>query len=114
MNVYDNAHETARALKQSQQYLDYRAAREKLKTDASAWSMLNDFRSKQAELQEKIMTGEQPPENKIEEINRLFEIISQSGPVMEFMQTELALIRVVEDIQQILIKAVDLSMETEE
>jgi cell fate (sporulation/competence/biofilm development) regulator YlbF (YheA/YmcA/DUF963 family) len=65
MNVYDNAHETARILKESSQYQHYLEARDNLKTNEKSWEMMKDFRSRQTELQTQILSGEEPSPEKI-------------------------------------------------
>lgn len=111
MNVYDEAHRTARALKESQQYQDYLQARERLRADTRIWEMFTDFRRRQTGVQEMILTGQKPPQEKIDEINQLYEIVSQSALVREFLRAEMDLIKVVEDIQRILLAALDLEIE---
>lgn len=111
MNVYDKAHETARALKECQQYRAYLEAREQFKANEKSWLMFKDFRARQTELQKAILSGQEPQPEKLEEINRLFEIISQAPKLGEFLKAEMELIKVVEDIQHILIQAIELELE---
>ncbi|MGE5371691.1 MAG: YlbF family regulator [Solirubrobacterales bacterium] len=114
MNVYDKAHETARALKESQQGKKYETAREALKKNEENWQVLQDFRVRQSELQAKILEGEPVPGEKMDELNRLFLILTQNPVIMEYLQAELELITVIEDIQQILLKAVELGKPAQE
>lgn len=110
MNVYDKAHETARILKESSQYRLYLEARDNLKASEKSWQMMKDFRSKQTELQTEILSGEEPSPEKIGEINSLMEIVTQSPDAFKFMQAEMELIRVVEEIQRIIIQSLDIDI----
>jgi len=111
MNVYDKAHETARALKESSQYKQYLKARDILKADQGSWQMVKDFRARQTQIQRQILAGEEPPADKIKEIQELSDIISSSPRVVDFFRAEMEVIKVVEDIQRILVQAVDLELE---
>lgn len=110
MNVYDNAHETARSLRESSQYKHYLEARENLKANEKAWQMVKDFREKQTVLQNQILSGEAPLPEKLEEINSLMEIVTQSPDAFSFLQAEMELIRVVEEIQRIIIQSLDIDL----
>lgn len=110
MNVYDKAHETARILKETSQYKLYLEARDNLQANEKSWQMMKDFRSKQTELQAQILSGEEPLPEKIGEINSLMEIVTQSSDAVNFMQAEMELIRVVEEIQRIIIQALDVDI----
>lgn len=114
MNVYDKAHETARALKESLQYKKYLQAREGLKANQEIWNMFKDFRKRQKEIQQMILSGQEPSREKVEEARHLLEIVTSAPQVGEFLRCELELVRVVEDIQHILLRAVDLELEDEE
>ncbi len=111
MNVYDKAYETARALKESSQYKAYLNVRETLKANQNSWQMVKDFRAKQTQLQRQILAGEEPSAEKIKEIQDLSEIIGNSPGVTDFFRAEMELVKVVEDIQRILLKSIDLEME---
>ena len=111
MNVYDKAHETARALQESPQFKAYFKVREELKTDQNSWQMVKDFRARQTEIQRQILSGQEPSADKIKEIQDLSEIIGKLQRVTDFFQAELEVIKIVEDIQRILVKAIDLEME---
>ncbi|MGE5545078.1 MAG: YlbF family regulator [Bacillota bacterium] len=111
MNVYDKAHETARALKESPQYKAYNKAKEELKADQNSWQMVRDFRARQTQIQKQILSGEEPPADRIKELQNLSEIIGKSQRVTDFFLAEMELIKVVEDIQRILVKSIDLELE---
>ncbi|MGI6514259.1 MAG: YlbF family regulator [Syntrophomonadaceae bacterium] len=111
MNVYDKAYETARALKETPHYKAYIKAREELKADQSSWEMVKDFRSRQTNIQKQILSGEEPTAEKINELQELSEIIGKSQRATEFFRAEMDLIKVVEDIQRILVRSIDLEME---
>jgi cell fate (sporulation/competence/biofilm development) regulator YlbF (YheA/YmcA/DUF963 family) len=111
VNVYDKAHEIASALMESPQFRAYIKVREELKTDQHSWQMVKDFRSRQTQIQRQILAGEEPSSDKIKEIQDLSEIIGKSLRVADFFRAEMELIKIVEDIQHILVQTIDLEME---
>ena len=111
MNVYDKAHETARVIKEGPQYKAYIMARDELRTDQNTWQMVKDFRARQTQIQKQILSGEEPPADRIKEIQDLSEIIGQSPRVADFFRAEMELIKMLEDIQRILVKSLDLEIE---
>ncbi len=110
MNIYDKAHETARALKESESYQAYIQAKEDLKGDQKSWEMVCDIRRKQTKLQKDMMAGVEPDPERLKELEALMDIISGSPRILAFFKAEMEIIRVVEDIQRILIQAVDIDM----
>ena len=59
MNVYDQAHGLAQAIKASEEFKQYSAVKEKVKANPELDKMLKDFQQKQFELQAKQMMGEE-------------------------------------------------------
>lgn len=110
MNYYDNAHETARAIKESSEYLNYRQARENLEANQNAWQMMKDIRAKQTDLQQQILTGQEPSQEKIAELNTLMEEVTGRSDAVNFLKTEMALIRVVEEVQLVIIQALGVEL----
>ena len=51
MNVYDQAHGLAQAIKASEEFKQYSAVKEKVKANPEMDKMLKDFQQKQFELQ---------------------------------------------------------------
>ena len=51
MNVYDEAHKLTQAIRESEEYKQYQAIKEKVKENPQLEASLNDFKSKQLALQ---------------------------------------------------------------
>ena len=60
MNVYDQAHGLASAIKASEEFKQYDALKKQIDANADLSKMLKDFQAKQLEFQTKQMMGEQP------------------------------------------------------
>jgi cell fate (sporulation/competence/biofilm development) regulator YlbF (YheA/YmcA/DUF963 family) len=102
MNVYDKAHELARAFKESGEFKEVRQANDRVSADPDAKRMLEDFRGKQMELQQKMMTGEMPPKDEMEKMEKQFEVINMNTDIRKLFEAERRLSVVMEDIQKII------------
>ncbi len=101
MNLYDKAHELARALRESPEYAEMRAALAAAQGDADASRMLEDFRGRQAELQERFMKGEEPTAEEMERMEKLYKVIGLNAIVRRLFEAERRLAVVTEDVQRI-------------
>ena len=59
MNVYEEAHSLERAIKESEEYKEFKRLKEKIDAEESLKKMMEDFHSKQLELQTKQMMGQE-------------------------------------------------------
>lgn len=101
MNIYDKAYELARALKESEEARQLKAAKLAAEADPEAKRMLDDFREGQGLLQQKMMAGEEPSAEEMEQMNKLYEIIVQHPPVGRLMEAERRFAVVFEDVNRI-------------
>ena len=60
MNVYDQAHGLAQAIKASEEFKQYDAVKKQVDANEELSKMIKDFQAKQLELQTKQMRGETP------------------------------------------------------
>lgn len=111
MNVYDKAHELARALSASREYRDYKAAKEKIYQDEANKRMLKDFKKRQLQLQAAFLSGKQPDEEELDKFKKLSELIQHSPAISEFLQAEYRLNTLMSDIYKILGEAVDMDLD---
>ena len=95
----------AQCIKDSQIYRNYRVQVEKLEKQPELLEQINDFRRKNFELQ-----SEQPSENmldKVEAFSREYESFRESPLVSDFLQAELELCRLMQEVQIRLTQAND-------
>ncbi|MBR6701188.1 MAG: YlbF family regulator [Firmicutes bacterium] len=106
MNIYDEAHSLARAIKASDEYKNY----VKIKAEVSAIpelnEMLGDFQQKQFQLQAAQFTGQEVETDVMQQIQDLYQIIMKDPKAMEYMQAEMMFTRVIADVYKILEDAV--------
>ena len=102
MNIYDKAHELARAFKTSEEYLNLMAAQRKLMADPSANKMFLDYRRKEIAYQTAMMAGQTPDDSELKTLENLAQIIGLNSSVREYIQAEARFGVIFGDIQRII------------
>jgi len=106
MNPYDKAHELARDVAHSTEYIAMLAAKEAVKADAAASRMMNDFEVKQRTAYGMMQAGQDPSSEQMEELRMLMEIMRQNSLLAAYLQADARLGQLLNDIQRIIIDAV--------
>lgn len=106
MNIYDGAHNLAKALKDCEEVKEYKNATEAVKNSDIAKKMIEDFRKLQFEAyNEQVSTGK-ISEDTDKKIRELAAVISINADVNKYLQAEARFAIVWEDIMKILNDAV--------
>ncbi|GAB6087905.1 YlbF/YmcA family competence regulator [Alkaliphilus crotonatoxidans] len=108
MNVYDQAHQLAKALKESEEYKTFKELDLKLKANPEIKGLMNDFRKRQFEVQSAQMMGQRVADDKLERLKELDGILMQDPVVSEYMHAELRFTRMMTDVYKILGESMDL------
>ncbi|MEW8957659.1 MAG: YlbF family regulator [Moorella sp. (in: firmicutes)] len=106
MEVYDRAHELARALSRSEEYGDYRLAKAKLESNETNLQMLRDFRRRQLQLEMDLLAGKEPDSSLRQALEESYRIISLNPTITAYLAAEERLARLLADIQKILFDAI--------
>ncbi|GGF85849.1 UPF0342 protein [Paenibacillus albidus] len=102
MSIYDKAHELAKAIKESSEVIDIRSAMKLVEADAESKQMLDNFRRSQMELQQRMMSGDMPPQEEIEKMEKLFEVLNLNLGIRRLFDAERRLSVVIEDVNKII------------
>ncbi|MBP1963681.1 YlbF family regulator [Paenibacillus aceris] len=102
MNVHDRAYELAKAIKESSEYNDMLVIRAQINQDASSKNLLEDFRQRQNELQQKMAIGEMPPQEEMEQLQKLYDVLALNPGIKQLFDAERRLSIVLEDVQRII------------
>jgi len=108
MNIYDHAHELARAMKNSEEYQKYKELGKKVNSNEHCKSMMDDFRKRQMEVQSLQMMGQEVDEKKLKELEELHKIIMQNSLLSEYIHAEFKLSQLLKDIYKILGDVLDM------
>ena len=114
MNVYDEAHGLARAIKESQEFKHYSELREKVEANESVNEMLKNFQQKQMELQTKAMMGEELGEEFQTTLQNLYGILAKDPLAAEYLQAEMQFSMMMNDVYKILGEAIGVNMSVAE
>lgn len=101
MNVYDRAHDLARAMKDSNEYKNYLAAKKVVDADPEAKKMIQEFLAKQMELEYEAMTGKKD-EAKAEQLQKMYELLAYNTKARDFLDNYMRFQRMMADIYKIL------------
>ncbi len=102
MNIYDKANELARALKESEEVTEITAAMKLVDADPESKRMLDNFRNRQNELQQQMMTGEMPAPEEMEKMENLFEVLSMNLNIRRLFEAERRLSVIIQDVNKII------------
>jgi len=105
MNVYDQAHSLARALKQSEEYQELLKAKKKLDSDPKHKEMLLDFRRYQWDAQKARVMGEELDEVTQRRFQQLAELVGINPIVQEYLGAEYRFGQIMVDLHKILASA---------
>ncbi len=110
MNVYDEAHNLAKAIKESEEYKQYSKAKKAVEANPELSQMLTDFQGKQMEIQAKQLMGESLGPEVMESIQGLYSIMLKDPLAAEYLQHEMRFSMMMNDVYQILGDAMGLTM----
>lgn len=108
MNVYDEAHGLARAIKESNEFKEFDRMRKEVEQDADVSQMLGELQKLQIELQTAQMTGNQPDADMMSRMQSLSTMLAAKPLAAKFMQTEAAFSVMMNDVFRIIGEAVGL------
>lgn len=102
MNVYDIAHQLARAIKDSDEFKNYNKVKAEISQNTELKEVLDDFQRKQLEIQTQQLFGNEVEEDKMQQIQQLYQIVLKDPKAAEYLQIEMGLSKMMADIYGIL------------
>ncbi|ARU59737.1 hypothetical protein CBW65_00760 [Tumebacillus avium] len=106
MNLYDKAHELARALQSTQEFQLLQDLKKRVDQDPSVKKILDDFRRRQWELETRRLMGEEVTEDDLGQMTRLQEALSMNDTARRYLEAEYRFGMMYADIHKILGEAV--------
>ena len=106
MNVYDQAHQLAKAIQESEEYKHFHAAELQLETKPELDQMMKDFQAKSMEIQLKQMSCEQPDAEDIQKIQQLYGIVAMDPLAASYMESEMRFSIMMKDVYEIIGEAI--------
>lgn len=102
MNVYEEAHSLERAIKESEEYKQFKLLKDKIDENENLKKMMEDFHGKQLELQAKQMMGEEVNSEMMQSVQNLYQIIAKDPVAAEYLQAEMRFSVMMQDVYKIL------------
>lgn len=100
MNVYDVSNELVKAMRESHEFKKIVEAKKTLSTDASATEMVKNFNEQRRELEMAQMMGKEPDKEKMEKVQKLYEVLSLNKTAAEYLQAEIRFQMMLNDISK--------------
>jgi cell fate (sporulation/competence/biofilm development) regulator YlbF (YheA/YmcA/DUF963 family) len=110
MAANDLAYELARTLKESDEFKQFLKSKEKVKSDVGNHKMVREFQLKQWEIREAQMSDQEISEEKQQELERLYSLVSLNPVAREYLEAEFEVSCMVNDIQRIIGEAIQDAM----
>ena len=101
-NPYDSAHQLAKDLSHSSEYQEFKNAGEKAKESKTLLKQLQDFMQKQMILEIEMMSGQNPSEEKLKELEGLYQLIQLHPTGVEFLEKQMKFQRLMADLMKII------------
>ncbi len=111
MNVYDLAHQLAGAMKDSPEYRDYMAAKEKAMENDTQRALLEEYKKLQFQIQISMAGGGQADPQELERLQKLAAVLQMSPEATAYMLAEFRFQRMLADIYKILGDAAGIDMD---
>ncbi|WP_106766407.1 YlbF family regulator [Paenibacillus faecalis] len=102
MTIYDKAHDLAKAMKESKEVQEITSAVKLIEADPESKQMLDNFRERQMEIQQRMMTGDMPSQEEMEKMEKLFEVLSLNLNIRRLFDAERRLSVIIEDVNKII------------
>lgn len=106
---YDKAHELAREIVKSDEYIEYARAKEEVSSDPDTLGLLKEVRRLEVKCQAAMVTGESDSES-LEKLNRLMGYLAMNEAAGRYLMAEFNLNRAIGDIYRIIAEAAGLDM----
>ena len=107
MNVYNEAYNLAKSIKESEEFKQYDALRKQIEANEELNNMIKGFEKKQLELQAKQLMGEDPGDM-TQAVNELTQIVIKNPMAAQYLQAQMRFTLMMNDVYKILADAIGL------
>ena len=111
MNVYDQAHMLASALKGTEEYTEYHRLRELAYSDDTNKALLDEYKRLQFRMQAKIASGESMPDDDFQRLTQISTLLQLNQDVSQYLMAEFRYNRMLSDVFKILAETADVNLD---
>ncbi len=105
--MHDQAYELVKAIKSSSEFAELEKAIRIVNDDPEAKRLVDGFRERQAVLQRKMMAGESPEKEEMEQVEQLYEALNARLPIRQMFESERRLSLMMDDINGIIARSLE-------
>ena len=98
MNVYDEAHSLAKAIKESNEFKEFDRIRKEVDKDKECSDMLKELTELQVQLQTTQLTGQQPDKDVFARFQSLSTMVMTKPLAAQYMQAQMAIATMMNDV----------------
>ena len=98
MNVYDEAHSLAKAIKDSNEFKEFDRIRKEVDKDKECSDMLKELTELQVQLQTAQLTGQQPDKDLFARFQSLSTMVMTKPLAAQYMQAQMAIATMMNDV----------------
>ena len=98
MNVYDEAHSLAKAIKESNEFREFDRIRKEVDNDNECADMLKELTDLQVQLQTLQLTGQQPDKDMFARFQSLSTMVMTKPLAAQYMQAQMAIATMMNDV----------------
>ena len=108
MNVYEEAHNLAAAIKGSNEFKEFDRLRQEVEKDPQLSAMLMDYQTKQLQFQTSQMTGQSTDASLMSQIQSLYTMLAANPQAAQYLQAEARFSIMMKDVSEILADAMNI------
>ena len=106
MEVYDKVHSLATSIKNSQEYIEFKAIKEKLNQFPDLKAQIDEFEKIRYEEQLLGLQGEQTSPEKMQKLQDLYQILANNPDVKDYFEKEVKFNVMIADVNKIIGEAI--------
>ncbi|MCQ2545972.1 MAG: YlbF family regulator [Clostridia bacterium] len=107
MNVYDQAHQLATAIKESEECKQFNDVKAKVEANPELDAAIKDFMKKQFEFQAKQMMGQELDQEEFIQLQQLSAVLMQDPLTGQYLQNQMIFSQMMSDVYKIIGDAAD-------
>ena len=111
MNVYDQAHQLAQSMRQSEEYLEYMRLKETAYEDSTNRALLDEYKKRQYQMQVKMASGERMEEDDLQRVQKIAGILQFNPDASAYLMAEFRFQKMLADIYKILADAAGINLD---
>jgi cell fate (sporulation/competence/biofilm development) regulator YlbF (YheA/YmcA/DUF963 family) len=102
MNVYEQAHGLAAAIKESEEFKQFDTLRKKVQENPDLDGMIKDYEKKQMEMQAKLMSGGIDQTSMQQQMSDLYAVVMKDPLAAQYLQAQMRFSVMMADVYKIL------------